>query len=193
MTQKIAIVGLGHYAKKFILETMNSGDQRLEFVVGFDIAENKVEKNIYQILDIKPCSWVKATAKIFPCDVYDSVEVHKDRYNEDKTFKVHPNIKDYGSGCSFSLGQYEIVQKLKETKANIVINYIPYGSVTANGKWSSICLEADCHLINFNPSYSYGFLADRIKESFKNKNLNYIESILRGNFHSSKLLKLFYA
>ncbi len=159
---RVAIIGVGNCASSLIQgaqyyknakETdfipgvmhINLGGYHIrdiEFVAAFDIDKNKVGKDLSEAVFTRPNNTAKFS------------EV------------PHLNVKVQRGMTHDGLGKYlsEIIQKapgatanivgiLKETKADVVINYLPVGSEEATKWYAEQVLEAGCAFINCIPVF----------------------------------------
>lgn len=169
---KIAIVGVGNCASSLIqgLEYYKNADENtfipglmhvklggyyindVEVVAGFDINFNKVDKDISEGIFAFPNNAAKF------CEVpFMNAKVYKSPQLDG----IGKYLKDYIplSGAE----DVDVVKVLKETGAEIIINYLPVGSEQAAKYWAEKALEAGCGFINCIPV----FIAS--KEEWANK------------------------
>lgn len=159
---KVAIVGVGNCASSLVqgveyykdstdedfipgLMHTNLGGIRIsdiEFVAGFDVNSGKVGKDISKAILAEP--------------------------NNTTIFAEVPNLgaKVYKSPVMDGIGKYlkdvvdisgekdvDVVKILKETGAEIVVNYLPVGSEKAAKWWAEKAIEAGCGFINCIPVF----------------------------------------
>jgi myo-inositol-1-phosphate synthase len=138
-------IGLMHYSVDGYLP----GD--IEVVAAFDIDKRKVGKDIHQAIFEKP----NCTAIFNPDMPYTGVKVrmgkildgcsnHMADYQDERTFILsdEPEPSDQ-----------DVVKILKETKAEILLNYLPVGSEEATRFYAQCALDADCAFINNIPAF----------------------------------------
>ncbi len=159
---RVAIVGVGNCASSFVqgvhfyhdakaddfvpgLMNVNLGGYHvrdIEFVAAFDIDKNKVGKDLSEAI---------YTA---PNNTYKFVEVPK------LNVPVHRGMTHDGLGKYLS----QIIEKapgptadvvgiLKETKADVVVSYLPVGSEMATKWYVEQVLEAGCAFVNCIPVF----------------------------------------
>lgn len=120
----------------------------IKFVSAFDVDVRKVGKKLNEAIFAKP----NCTKVIFPhvpdSDVVvqmgeplDGVSEHMKNYPDDKRF-ILANEKPV-----------DVVKVLKETKTEILINYLPVGSQKAVEFYANACLEAGTAFINCVPVF----------------------------------------
>jgi myo-inositol-1-phosphate synthase len=139
----------------------------IEVVAAFDIDKRKVGKDVHQAIFAKPnCTTV------FCSDLPNSgVTVQMGRILDG--FSEH--MKDYDDKQTFLLAddaeptEEEIVNVLKKSGAEVLVNYLPVGSEEATRFYADCALEADLAFVNNIPVFiaSNPVWAKR----FKDKNL----------------------
>lgn len=133
-------------------------------VAAFDVDRRKVGKPLKEAVLAKPnCALLfydqlpdyPVTVHMGP--VMDGVSEHMANYDEDETFVVADQ-----EPC-------DVAKVLKESKAEILINYLPVGSEKAAKFYAEACLEANVGFINAMPV----FIASDEKwaERFREKNI----------------------
>jgi len=163
---KIAIVGVGNCASALLqgIEMYkNSPDNTIglmhydlggytpgdiEVVAAFDIDKRKVGKRLREAVFAKPnCTKVfyenlpdyPVTVQMGP--VLDGVSEHMANYPEDRRFVVAD-----AEPC-------DVVKVLKDSGAEILINYLPVGSEQAARFYAEACLQAGVGFINAMPVF----------------------------------------
>lgn len=149
--------------------------QDLEFVVGFDVGENKIGKTINEAIYESPnmVNWVpkdkmpKTEAKVFESPVLDGVGIWVEN-------KVNP-IKNSKTIEELSA---EIKNIIKESGAEILVSYLPVGSDKVTQFWAQMCLDANCAFVNCIPS----FIASNEEwgKKFAEKNLPLVGDDIKG-------------
>jgi len=158
----VAIIGVGncasslvqgvHYyqnakATEFVpgLMHVNLGGYHISdinFVAAFDIDKNKVGKDLAQAIYTKPNNTFKF------CEV-PAIGVKVDRgMTHDGLGKYLSKIIEKAPGPTA-----DIVKILKETKTDVVINYLPVGSEEATKWYIEQVLEAGCGFVNCIPVF----------------------------------------
>jgi myo-inositol-1-phosphate synthase len=158
----VAIIGIGnccsslvqgvHFYKKakevdFIpgLMHVNLGGYHISdinFVAAFDIDKNKVGKDLAEAIYVKPNNTFKF------CDAPNlGVKVERGM-THDGLGKYLSQIIEKAPGPTA-----DIVKILKETKTDVVINYLPVGSEEATKWYVEQILEAGCGFINCIPVF----------------------------------------
>jgi len=163
---KIAIVGVGNCASSLLqgLEMYKNNPQNIiglmhnevagyklsdiNVVAAFDVDKRKVGKTLKEAVFAKPnCT------KVFYADlpdydievkmgpVLDGVSEHMADYSEDRAFVVADK-----EPC-------DVVKELKESGAEILINYLPVGSEKAARFYADACLQANVGFINAMPVF----------------------------------------
>jgi len=114
----------------------------IEFVAAFDVSAKKVGKNISQAIFQPPNNTIKI------CDVPRlGVEVKKGPLLDG----IGKYLKDVVpiSGQKDS----DIVEELKTSRADVLINYLPVGSTTASYHYAEAALEAGTAFVNAIPVF----------------------------------------
>jgi myo-inositol-1-phosphate synthase len=159
---RVAIIGVGNCASSFVqgvhyyqdapvdtavpglmhtvLGGYHVGD--IEIVAAFDIDKNKVGKDVAEAIYTKPNNTYKFT------DVPKlSVPVQRGM-THDGLGKYLSQVIEKAPGATA-----DVVGILKETKADVVINYLPVGSEEATKWYVEQVLEAGCALVNCIPVF----------------------------------------
>jgi len=167
---KIAIVGVGncvssliqgiHYYRDkspeeaiglmhFEMNGYKPGD--IEVVAAFDVDKRKVGKDVHDAIFAKP----NCTTVFWPDLPPSGVLVRMGRILDG----VADHMKDYPENNSFVLSEEpqltkkEIVRVLKESDAQILLNYLPVGSEEATGFYANCALETGIAFINNIPVF----------------------------------------
>lgn len=151
-------IGLMHWA----IGDYTSSD--IEVVAAIDIDKRKVGKDVSEAIFAKPncttvfCGDIPETGtKVVMGKVMDGVASHMKDYPEDRTFVVADET------------EADIVSVLKDSGAEIALNYVPVGSEQAARYYAECCLEANVAFINCLPV----FIASdkRFAERFEQKKI----------------------
>ncbi len=120
----------------------------IEVVAAFDIDKRKVGKDVRDAIFTQPnCTTIfykdvpKLGVKVLKGKVLDGYSAHMAEYPEDKSFVISEEE------------EVDIVKVLKETKAEIALNYLPVGSEEASRFYANCCLEAGVAFINCMPTF----------------------------------------
>lgn len=120
----------------------------IEVVAAFDIDRRKVNKPLKEALFAKPnCTMIfngdlpEYPVAVFMGEVLDGISPHMSEYPEDRRF-----IAADEKPCDIS-------QVLRESKADMLLNYLPVGSQKATEYYASACLEANVAFINCVPVF----------------------------------------
>ena len=178
---RIAIVGIGncasslvqgiyYYRKKTEKEAIglmhwdiggySPGD--IEVVAAVDVDRRKVGKDLREAIFASPNNTKvfmkdipEIGVKVVKGQVMDGVAPHMREYPEQETFVVSDEP------------EADIVKVLKESGAEIVLNYLPVGSDDATRYYAECCLEAGAAFINCMPVFiaSDVLWARRFKEA----------------------------
>ena len=164
---KIAIVGIGNCASSLIqgihyydgkkpedaigLMHWDIGGYEpsdIEVVAAFDVDARKVGKTIDEAIFAKPnCTTVfqkdipKYDVKVSMGHVLDGVADHMSNYDDEYTFVVSDEEP------------VDVVSVLKESGAEILVNYLPVGSEEAARYYAQCALDADVAYVNCMPVF----------------------------------------
>ncbi len=114
----------------------------IKFVAAFDIDKNKVGKDLGEAIFTKPNNTFKFT------DVPASGVTVQRGMTHDGLGKYLSEIIEKAPGPTAN-----IIRILKETKTDVVINYLPVGSTEATKWYVEQILEAGCAMVNCIPVF----------------------------------------
>ena len=194
---KIAIVGIGNCASSLIqgMEYYKNKDGKdaiglmhwdiggykpfdIEVVAAFDIDKRKVGKDLSEAIFALPnCTTVfcknipKTNVKVKMGTVLDGFSEHMKNYDEKQTFVLSDEKE---------ATKEEAIKTLKESGAEILLNYLPVGSEKATKFYVECALEANIAFINNIPVFiaSVPEWADKFKE----KNIPIIGDDIKAQF-----------
>ncbi len=181
---KIAIVGVGNCASSLLqgIEYYNQNREPIglmnweiggfkpydiEVVAAFDIDKRKVNKDVAEAIFEQPnCTQVfcknlpKTNVLVQMGRILDGVSEHMQNYDEKNRFA--PSSEKEAT-------KEEVIKILRDSEAEILLNYLPVGSEEATTFYAECCLEAGVALINNVPV----FIASNPEwaEKFKRKNI----------------------
>jgi len=126
------------------------GIHDIEFVVGFDVGENKIGKSINEAIYEYPnmVNWIpkdempKTEFKVYESPALDGVGIW-----------VENRVKPIESGKDATELEKEVKDVLKETGAEIIVSYLPVGSEKATQFWAQICLDTNTAFVNCMPAF----------------------------------------
>ncbi len=150
--EKNDAIGLTAYS----LGGIRPGD--IEFVAAFDVADSKVGKDLSQAIFAKPNN----TLRIADIEKTD-VQVKKGKLLDGVGTHLGQKIKVSDDST------VDVIQVLKETKAEILINYLPVGSREATKFYAKSCLDAKVCFLNAIPVFVAS--EPNWQAEFKNKNI----------------------
>jgi myo-inositol-1-phosphate synthase len=138
-------IGLTHYN----LGGYTPGD--IEVVAAFDVDKRKVGYDISEAIFAKPnCTQIifkdypYKNVKVSMGKVLDGVANHMQNYPDDQTFVLSEHLESE---------QKDVVRVLKESQADILLNYLPVGSVEATYFYMECALEAGVGVVNNIPVF----------------------------------------
>ena len=163
---RAGIVGVGNCASGIIqgIELCKRGDkdaralgntrigayriEDIDFVSAFDVGANKVGKPLSKAIYLGP-NMVKWTDGVSGCDsivkespVLDGVGIY-----------VGEKIKPIKSGRPISEIRDDVLNDLKSSKTQLLVNYLPVGSQKATEFWAEVALQAGVGFINCIPVF----------------------------------------
>ena len=180
---KIAVIGVGNCASSLIQGIYYYKDKNpedaiglmhwhiggykpydIEVVAAVDVDRRKVEKDVSEAIFSEPnCTKVfckdipRIGVSVVMGKVLDGVAQHMKESPDDQTFVISEEK------------EADIVDVLKQSGAEIALNYLPVGSEEAARFYANCCLEANVALINCIPVF---IASDReFAERFKQENL----------------------
>lgn len=185
-TIKVGIVGIGNCASSLIqgihyYRNKNQEDaiglmhwdiggykpSDIEIVAAIDIDKRKVDKDLSEAMFAKPnctktfCKDIPETGvKVAMGKVLDGVAPHMKNYPEDQTFVISDKKE---------AEEEDIVRLLKESGAEILMNYVPVGSEKAAKFYAECTLKANIALINCMPVFIAS--TQEFADKFRQKNL----------------------
>ena len=123
----------------------------IHVVAAWDVDRRKVGKEVSEAIFAKPnctevfCDEVAASGAIVRMGrMLDGVADHMSDYSDDRTFKVADDPEP---------DQADVVQLLKDTRAEVLINYLPVGSQKATEFYAECALEAGVAFVNCIPVF----------------------------------------
>ena len=158
----VAVIGVGNCASSLIqgvhyyrdakedefvpgLMHVNLGGYHIRdinFVAAFDIDKNKVGKDLAEAIYTKPNNTIKF------CDVPKTGVIVNRGMTLDGLGKYLSQIIEKAPGETAN-----IVKILKETKTDVVLNYLPVGSENATKWYVEQILNAGCGMVNCIPVF----------------------------------------
>ena len=148
-------VGLMHYNLGGYLP----GD--IEIVAAFDVDKRKVGKPVDEAIKARPnCVYTirepidKSDVTVKMGHILDGISEHMTGYPEHRTF------------LPSDAPPVDVVSEPKNSRAEILLNYLPVGSIRATSYYAECCLDANVSLINCIPVFIVSDIrwAKRFKE-----------------------------
>ena len=162
---RVAIVGVGNSASALIQGTQYYKDAKenttvpglmhvnyggylikdIHFVAAFEVNKDKIGKDLSEAIFTKPNCCVKFAevpnlgVKVSPAPILDGVAPHMK-----ETFNVYDDSKTDKSS---------VVKVLKETKTQVLVNYLPVGSHDAARFYAQCAMDASCAFVNCMPEF----------------------------------------
>ena len=162
---RVALVGVGNSASALIQGTqyyknakedttvpglmhVNFGGYHIrdiKFVAAFEVNKDKIGKDLSEAIFTAPNVCVKFSdvpflnVKVSPGPILDGVAKHME-----KVFNIYSEK---------GLESAEVAKKLKEVKADILVNYLPVGSQVAARFYAQAAMDAGCAFVNCMPEF----------------------------------------
>lgn len=117
----------------------------INFVAAFDVSKNKIGKDLAEAIFTEPNCCVKFAdvpplgVKVSPAPILDGVAEHMK-----EAFNVHGGNE---------IKPVSIAEILKETKADMLVNYLPVGSQNGTRFYAQAALDAGCAFVNCIPEF----------------------------------------
>ena len=161
---RLAIVGVGNCASSLVqgleyysteqrpglIENEIGGYQvrDIEVVAAFDVDERKVGRPVSEAIFAKPnctpqlVSELSVTGPVVMMGpVFDGVAPHMADYSPDNSFRVSSETP------------VDVVKALRDSGAEVLVNYLPVGSEQAVRHYAEACLEAGVAMVNCMPVF----------------------------------------
>jgi myo-inositol-1-phosphate synthase len=163
---RVGIIGVGNCASGIIqgVQLRRSGDKEakkygnakvgpygiedIRFVSAFDVGVNKIGKPLSKAIFQAPnvVNWVDsvsdADVSVMESPVLDGVGIFVDN-----------KIKPVKNSASASKLRDAILDQLKRTKTEVLVNYLPVGSQKATEFWAETALDAGVGMVNCMPVF----------------------------------------
>ncbi len=186
---RVAIVGLGNCACSLIqgihyyrgakdddfvpgLMHVNVGDYHvsdIEIVAAFDVDSNKVGRDAGEAIWVEPNNTIKFS------DVPETgVTVHRGPTMDGFAKYYHETVKESSAEVA------DVAAVLRESQADILINYLPVGSEEATKWYMTQALDAGCGVVNCMPV----FIArnDQWRAKFESSGLPIVGDDIKAQF-----------
>ena len=117
----------------------------IKFVAAFEVDKNKIGKDLAEAIFTKPNCCAKFAdvphlgVKVSPGPIFDGVADH---------MKEPFNVYDPAEVKSV-----DVAQVLKESRADMLVNYLPVGSRNATRVYAQAALDAGCAFVNCIPEF----------------------------------------
>lgn len=161
----------------------------IEFVIGFDIDQRKVNQPLGVALRALPnCAMdhvkeidntcITEGAMVYCAPVLDGVAPHMDLYPEEVSFRTSNEPAKTAD---------EIISLLKSTKVDVLINYLPVGSEDATRFWIDITIKAGIHFVNCIPTIIATKETQVVEQRFIDAGLTIVGSDMRSAWGASRM------
>lgn len=162
---RVALVGVGNSASALIQGTQYYKDAKenttvpglmhvnfggyhirdMKFVAAFEVNKDKIGKDLSEAIFTKPNCVVKIAdvphlnVKVSSAPIMDGVAPHMR-----EVFNVYDEKAE---------GSTDVVQVLKDAKAQVLVNYLPVGSREATRFYAQCAMDAGCAFVNCMPEF----------------------------------------
>ena len=162
---RVALVGVGNSASALIQGTQYYKDAKpgttvpglmhvnfggyhikdIKFVAAFEVNKDKIGKDLAQAIFTKPNCVVKIAdvphlnVKVSSAPIMDGVAPHMR-----EVFNIYDEKTEDTA---------DVVQVLKDTKAQVLVNYLPVGSREATRFYAQCAMDAGCAFVNCMPEF----------------------------------------
>jgi myo-inositol-1-phosphate synthase len=151
------------------------GIHDINFVCGFDVAENKVGKLLNDAIYESPnmVDWIakgdmpKTDAKVYESPILDGVG-----------YWVENKINPIKNPKSIEQITEEVKKVIKDQDVQVIVSYLPVGSDKVTEYWAQICLDTNTAFVNCIPSF---IASDETwAKKFEEKNIPCIGDDIKG-------------
>ena len=154
----------------------------IQIVAAFDVDRRKVGRPCGEAIFAHP-----NCARVFCQDVPDGPEVHMGPVLDGVSDYMQGQPEKYGFRVS-NEEPVDVVKILRETNAEIMINYLPVGSKAATEYYAQAAIDAGVSFLNCMPVLTIN--GPEWEEKFINANLPYIGSDMKSQFGASILSQM---
>jgi len=210
---RVGIIGVGNCAKSLVEGVQyyrtNPEDKvglmyhdiggytvdEIEFVVGFDVDRRKVNRPLVEALRSRPNCAMNHVEEILEINHNSPgcVEAGAMVYSGPELDGVAPYMLDFPEEVSFRTGAKraesfeDIVDIIKKTRVDVLINYLPVGSEKASRFYIDIALEANVHFVNCIPTLISTKDTQEVEQRFIDKKLTIVGSDMRSAWGASRM------
>ncbi|MFC1612283.1 inositol-3-phosphate synthase [Patescibacteria group bacterium] len=144
----------------------------IEFVSAFDVGANKIGKTLNEAVYAVPnlVNWTKLEPggpRVVESPVLDGVGLY-----------VGNKIQPLDNPTPIENLRPIIIEEIRRTETEVLINYLPVGSQRATEFWAEVALETGCAFVNCIPSFIASDLS--WEQKFKEKNVPIIGDDIKG-------------
>jgi myo-inositol-1-phosphate synthase len=125
------------------------GIKDIQFVSAFDVGSNKIGKSLGKAIYEAPntVKWEESTFN------YDDIEVMPSPVLDGVSDLVDAKVKPIQSQEPIEKMRDFIIETLKDSGTELIVNYLPVGSQKATEFWAQVVLEAGCGMVNCIPVF----------------------------------------
>lgn len=120
----------------------------ISFASAFDVGSNKIGKPLGKAIYESP-NLVRWKETVSDCDI----EVMPSPILDGVSYLVDQKVNPYENNLSIEKLRESIIEQLKLTRTDLIVNYLPVGSQNATEFWADAAIEAGCGMINAIPVF----------------------------------------
>lgn len=204
---KVGIIGVGNCAKSLVegvqYYVQNPDDSvglmypdiggytvnNIEFVIGFDIDRRKVDRPLAEALRAAPNCAMDHVDEIDDTCIAPKAMVYSGPEMDGIApyMLTFPEAVSFRNGADTAISYEKLIKLLKETKVDILVNYLPVGSEDASRYYIKAALEAGVHFINCIPTIIGTEETMVIEQQFIDKGLTIVGSDMRSAWGASRM------
>lgn len=159
----------------------------IEFVIGFDVDDRKVGISLRDAIFQNPNCTMKVNdaenvnymATVFRGPTLDGIAPHMKNYPDEVTFVEDQDLAPITAS--------EYIELLQKHGVDILLNYMPVGSVEASKFYIENAIEAGVHVVNCMPTYISTDDARRLEKIAIEKGITIVGSDMRSAYGASRL------
>ena len=165
--------------------------KNFNFVVGFDVDARKVGQRLNDAIYAKPncnmevyppghdMSCITSESLVYRSPTFDGIAPHM--------HDLHPDISFVEDTETLAITADEYIQILKDSKVDVLLNYMPVGSETAARWHIENAIRAGVHIVNCMPTYISTKDAMELEKLAIAHGVTIVGSDMRSDYGASRL------
>lgn len=165
--------------------------QDIEFVLGFDIDERKVDTFLQEALYAQPNCNMQV---IDPASKFQCIETNARTFRGPTLDGIAPHMRNYHPSITFqedkkahTITEDEYKELLKKHQVDILLNYMPVGAEEASKWYINNAIEAGVHVINCMPTFISTEDAKQLELKAIQHKVTIVGSDMRSSYGASRL------